>query len=187
MDTIMYGYHIVCIPKCMDTKVYGYYNVWISQFIIRGPYKIIVYGYYSVWIPQFIIRGPYKPLMQLGHTGHVTYSFINMLFISTGIFYDKYRPQILQVGTTANSPFTCACRNAVLQSQLSKRYTSYSIVYFTLNYTIKHILCYFQGRFEQYFSYIMVVTFIDGGNRCRKIGSYSMKISYRQLISIWRS
>ena len=40
----------------------------------------------------------------LGHIGHVTYSFINMLFISTGIFDDKLRPQILSVGTTANSP-----------------------------------------------------------------------------------
>ena len=40
----------------------------------------------------------------LGHVGHVTYSFINMLFISTGIFYDKLHPQILSVGTTANSP-----------------------------------------------------------------------------------
>ena len=36
----------------------------------------------------------------LGHVGHVTYSFINMLFISTGIFDDKLRPQILSVGTT---------------------------------------------------------------------------------------
>ena len=41
----------------------------------------------------------------LGHVGHVTYSFINMLFISTEIFDDKLRPQILLVGTTANSPF----------------------------------------------------------------------------------
>jgi hypothetical protein len=32
------------------------------------------------------------------------YSFINMLSVSTGIFYDKLRPQILSVGTTANSP-----------------------------------------------------------------------------------
>ena len=39
----------------------------------------------------------------LGHVGHVTYSFINMLFISTWIFDDKLRPQILSVGTTANS------------------------------------------------------------------------------------
>jgi hypothetical protein len=30
----------------------------------------------------------------------------NMLFISTGIFNDKHRPQILSVGTTANSPLT---------------------------------------------------------------------------------
>ena len=40
----------------------------------------------------------------LGHVGHVTYSFINMLFISTGIFNDKLHPQILSVGTTANCP-----------------------------------------------------------------------------------
>jgi hypothetical protein len=38
--------------------------------------------------------------------GHVTYNFINMLFISTGMFYDKLRPQMLSVGTTANSPLT---------------------------------------------------------------------------------
>ena len=42
----------------------------------------------------------------LGHVGHVTCSVINMLFISTGIFDDKLRPQILSVGTTANSPLT---------------------------------------------------------------------------------
>jgi len=39
----------------------------------------------------------------LGHVGHVTYGFINMLFISAGIFDDKLRPQILSVGTTANA------------------------------------------------------------------------------------
>ena len=42
----------------------------------------------------------------LGHVDHVTYSFRNMLFISTEIFYDKLRPQILSVGTTANSPLS---------------------------------------------------------------------------------
>ena len=36
----------------------------------------------------------------------MTYSFINMLFISTGIFYDKLRSQIVSVGTTAKSPLT---------------------------------------------------------------------------------
>ena len=41
-----------------------------------------------------------------GHAGHVTYSFINMLFISTGIFDDKLRPQILTVCTSPNSPLT---------------------------------------------------------------------------------
>ena len=39
----------------------------------------------------------------LGHVGHLAYSFINMLFISTGIFDDKLHPQILSVGTTANA------------------------------------------------------------------------------------
>ena len=39
----------------------------------------------------------------LGQIGHVTYSFKIMLFISTGIFDDKLRPQILSVVSTANS------------------------------------------------------------------------------------
>jgi hypothetical protein len=39
----------------------------------------------------------------LGHVGHMTYSFKIMLFISTGIFDDKFRWQILSVGTTANA------------------------------------------------------------------------------------
>jgi hypothetical protein len=42
----------------------------------------------------------------LVHVGHVTYSFINMLFISTEIFDDKLRPQIVSVGITANTPLT---------------------------------------------------------------------------------
>jgi hypothetical protein len=42
----------------------------------------------------------------LGHVGHVTYSFINMLFISTGIFDVKLRPQIVSVGSTENSPLS---------------------------------------------------------------------------------
>jgi len=46
----------------------------------------------------------------LVHVGHVTYSFINMLFISTGIFYDKLCPQILLVGTTANAALSCSCQ-----------------------------------------------------------------------------
>jgi hypothetical protein len=40
----------------------------------------------------------------IGHVGHVTYSFKIMLFISTGIFDDKLRPQILSVVPTANAP-----------------------------------------------------------------------------------
>jgi hypothetical protein len=46
----------------------------------------------------------------LDHVGHVTYSFINMLFISTAMFDDKLRPQIVSVGTTANSPLKHSSR-----------------------------------------------------------------------------
>ena len=38
----------------------------------------------------------FRGMWPLGHVGHVTYSFINM------IFDDKLRPQIVSVGTTAN-------------------------------------------------------------------------------------
>ena len=57
----------------------------------------------------------------LGHVGHVTYSFINMLFISTGIFDDKLRPQILSIGTTANSPlsYCTTFRHAMLYHGIS--------------------------------------------------------------------
>ena len=41
----------------------------------------------------------------LGHVGHVTYSFINILFISTGIFYDKLCPQILLDRDYCKFPF----------------------------------------------------------------------------------
>jgi len=39
-------------------------------------------------------------------------SFINMLFISTGVFDDKLHPQILSVGTTANAALSCECDSA---------------------------------------------------------------------------
>ena len=41
----------------------------------------------------------------LGRVGHVTYSFKIMLFISTEIFDDKLRPQMLSVVPTTNAPF----------------------------------------------------------------------------------
>jgi hypothetical protein len=44
-----------------------------------------------------------RPQLFIPTIGHVTYRFINMLFISTEIFDDKLHPQILLVGPTANS------------------------------------------------------------------------------------
>ena len=73
----------------------------------------------------------------LGHVGHVTYSFINMLFISTGIFDDKLRPQILLVGTTANSPL----RRIILIWLVLRRTTSYIIFIWmvvTVHFSITH-------------------------------------------------
>ena len=49
----------------------------------------------------------YKNHFLISGVGHVTYSFINMLFISTGIFNDKLHPQILSVGTTTNATLSC--------------------------------------------------------------------------------
>ena len=48
----------------------------------------------------------------LGYVGHVTYSFINMLFISMGMLDDNLRPQILSVGTTANAPLSSDVYNS---------------------------------------------------------------------------
>jgi hypothetical protein len=59
----------------------------------------------------------------LGHVGHVTYSFINMLFISMGDFclwfYDQLRPQIVSVGTTANAPVRRSYKKYFLKYQSS--------------------------------------------------------------------
>ena len=40
----------------------------------------------------------------LGHVGHVDIQFHNFAVHIKGIFDDKLRPQIVSVGTTANSP-----------------------------------------------------------------------------------
>ena len=45
----------------------------------------------------------------LGHVGHVIYNFKIMLFISTGIFYDKPCPQSLSVVPTVNVPLSHLC------------------------------------------------------------------------------
>jgi hypothetical protein len=55
----------------------------------------------------------FRGMWPLGHIGYVTYSFINMLFISTGIFDDKLRPQVLSVGNTANVALRNNCFNMI--------------------------------------------------------------------------
>ena len=73
----------------------------------------------------------------VGHIGHVTYSFINVLFISTGWSDDKLQPQILSVGTTylptsvSSTPFQwepyCLCRTVPLFTVLC---TPSTIIYY---------------------------------------------------------
>jgi hypothetical protein len=71
----------------------------------------------------------------LGHVGHVTYSFINMLFISMVIFDDKLRPQILSVSTTTNSPLSSlyiqVCSIYILDIRHSKSFGIWSYVVYS--------------------------------------------------------
>jgi hypothetical protein len=50
------------------------------------------------------VLSPYLKHIKNRAMRDVTYSFINMLFISTGIFDDKLHPQILSIVPTANAP-----------------------------------------------------------------------------------
>jgi hypothetical protein len=47
-----------------------------------------------------------------------------MLFISTGIFYDKLHPQILSIGTTANATLNRTCK----KNNFSLMFFSYSLL-----------------------------------------------------------
>jgi hypothetical protein len=93
----------------------------------------------------------------LGHVGHVTYSFINILFISTGIFDYKLRPHMLSVGTTANSTLS----NGIAQYQ---RWTfvilfiSNDVLWFYLFQTMLCDCIYFKWYFViDYFKWYFVI------------------------------
>jgi hypothetical protein len=73
-------------------------------------------GLYAVFITWYSWKITSKILI----SGLVTYSFINMLFISTGILDEKLRPQIWSVSTTANSPLNW------LQGLNIRKHTQYS-------------------------------------------------------------
>jgi hypothetical protein len=86
-------------------------NIWQAWLLVFLPTKLSV-SFKKIFfvslkytkITSKIQISEVPGIWTLGHVGHVTYSFINMLFISTGIFDDKLRPQILAVDTTTNSP-----------------------------------------------------------------------------------
>jgi hypothetical protein len=87
----------------------GFYCIWQAWSLVFLPTKIII----LLKIIFFISLKTTKITSKIQISGHVTYSFINMLFISTGNFYDKLRPQILLVGTTTNSPLN-PCLNLII-------------------------------------------------------------------------
>jgi hypothetical protein len=92
-------------------------NIWQTWLLVFLPTKLSVFLKQNILHQSKIYKNHFENsnfwgTWPLGHVGHVTYSFINMLFMSTGIFDDKLRPQILSVGTTANSPL----RNESLNS-----------------------------------------------------------------------
>ena len=84
------------------------HNFKVSKYLIGMVTSVPPYETFSL-IKNIILHQSknYKNHFKfLGHVGHVTHSFINMLFISAEIFADKLHPQILAVGTTANSPLS---------------------------------------------------------------------------------
>jgi hypothetical protein len=84
-------------------------TIWQAWLLVFLPTKLSVLFKKNILRQSKIYKYHFENsnfwgMWLLNHVGHVTYSLINMLFISMGIFDDKLRPQILLVGTTANSP-----------------------------------------------------------------------------------
>ena len=69
-----------------------------------GTFSLIQNNYlhHSKNYKKYFQNSNFWGMWSLGHVGHVAYSFIDMLFISTGIFDDRLRPHILSVCTTTN-------------------------------------------------------------------------------------
>ena len=82
-------------------------NIWQVWSLVFLPTKLSLFKnniHQSKSYKNHFEISNFWGMWPLGHVGHVTYSFINMLFISMVILYDKLPPQILSVGTTTNSP-----------------------------------------------------------------------------------
>jgi hypothetical protein len=82
-------------------------NIWQSWLLMFLPTKLAVLlkkiFFFSLKSTKITSKIKISELCDLLVMLVMWHSFINMLFISTEIF-DKLRPQILSVGTTANSP-----------------------------------------------------------------------------------
>ena len=96
--------------KINDTQLLLEQNIWQAWLLVFLPTKLsvllIIIFFISLKITKITSKkSNFWGMWPLGHVGHMTYSFINVLFISAGISDDNLLPQILSVGTTANSPF----------------------------------------------------------------------------------
>jgi hypothetical protein len=86
------------------------YNIWPAWLLVFLPPKLSVVLKINILHQSKDYKNHFENshfwgMWPLGHVGHVTYSVINMLFISTGFFLWQAPLSILSVGTTANSPF----------------------------------------------------------------------------------
>jgi hypothetical protein len=118
----------------MVTSVPPYENFSLIKNVLHQS-KI----YKSLWKFKFLRYFTWPK----GHIGHVTYSFKIMLFISTGIFDDKLRPQIVSVVPTANAPLTCFviinCFMKSLYFYTHKKVQSFTVGTFSSNIFIIYI------------------------------------------------
>jgi hypothetical protein len=73
-------------------------NIWQTWLLVFLPPKLSVVLKINILHQSKNYKNHFENsnfwgMWPLGHVGHVTFSFINMLFVSTGIFVDKLRPQ----------------------------------------------------------------------------------------------
>ena len=79
-------------------------NIWQAWLLVFLPPKLSVLLKIIFFISLITTKISSKIQISEGDVCHVTYSFKIMLFISTGIYDDKLRPQILSVVPTTNAP-----------------------------------------------------------------------------------
>ena len=82
-------------------------NIWQAWSLVLLPNKLsdLLIFFISLKLQKLLQKFKFLwyVTFRSRHVGHLAYSFINMLFISTGIYDDKLHPQILSVGIIVNA------------------------------------------------------------------------------------